>query len=147
LNQFLKIRRFCIGPTHSIRCSSPGKSPSSCKPRSSLSSTAHSTSVNSSAYQINIPKAGNPSVARWWAAHFIYFQHHTENNETPSPTNPSVSSTTTDYVVYEGEMIVGRNLQNGRGFVYIITVHYMKADGKITRSMDLVCFSQGMGSG
>jgi hypothetical protein len=62
-----------------------------------------------------MPKAGNPSEARWWAAHLIYFQCHTENNETPSPTNPSVSSTTTDYVVYEGEM---NHHQHGRGTYY-----------------------------
>ena len=125
--------------------SSPTKSPSSRRLKSSPSTTTATTTtsssrsspalVNSSAYQIKIPKSGNPQDARWRAAHFIYFQRHTENqadlSTSPNTNNTSVgvssssgggassssssSTTTTNYVVYEGEMNFGKNLRDGRG--------------------------------
>ena len=103
-------------PSPTRRQSSPPKSSSSRKPRSlPLSSARSSSPTKSSAYQIKIPKTGNPLDARWRSAHFLYFQRHVENQESPSTSNSPVSNTTTNYVVYEGEMNYGRNIRDGRG--------------------------------
>lgn len=93
--------------TTNVRRQSP-KFQSHRKQKISPSSTRPSPSTNSSAYQIKLPKVGNPVDAKWRAAHFIYFQRYTDNND-------SLSSGATDYVVYEGEMNYGRNLRDGRG--------------------------------
>ncbi len=106
-------------PLPSSKRPSPGKSPSSRRPRSSPSISARSSSsINSSAYQIKIPRTGNPQDARWRAAHFIYFQRQTETTDSSTSsatTSAAAGSTTTNYVVYEGEMNFGKNLRDGRG--------------------------------
>lgn len=68
-----------------------------------------------------LPSAGDPMLARWRAAHFLYFQRVEQEPEgegtTPASGGKSSSSTAgrvkINYVVYEGEMHDG--MRDGRG--------------------------------
>jgi len=117
----VQINSNSTGPSTSIlKRPSPSKSASHThrKPRSSpVPTTRSSPSSTSSSNQISIPKAGNVLDARWRAAHFMYFQRQVENIDSSSPSYPNSSNnpTTTNYLVYEGEMHYGKNLREGRG--------------------------------
>jgi len=74
-----------------------------------LSGTGRSATTSSSGH-MKLPAAGDPRMARWRAAHFLYYQRSEPITDESGNTS---ASTTPKYVVYEGEML--NSQREGRG--------------------------------
>lgn len=59
--------------------------------------------------------AGDPRQARWRAAHFLYYQRNDPSIDESGGSAANSSNTAPSYVVYEGEMLQGECLRDGRG--------------------------------
>lgn len=100
-----------------------------------------SLSTPSSSNYMKLPAVGDPKMAIWRAAHYLYYQKNDPSQEEGGSTGSSGTSGTNasgnafKYVVYEGEMI--KSHREGRGVcVYSNQTLY---EGKATkRSVDLV---------
>lgn len=80
-------------------------------PRDKSSSTSSSPTVYA-----KLPAAGDPREARWRAAHFLYYQRIDPPADAESGGGTKTSNNAAaSYVVYEGEMLKGECLRDGRG--------------------------------
>ena len=76
------------------------------------------TSSASSPNTFKLPSTGDPSEARWRAAHYLYYQRHdnsTDEGGSAASSGSTLGATSTRFVVYEGEMNHGKRQRDGRG--------------------------------
>lgn len=64
---------------------------------------------------VKLPHAGDPNEARWRSAHFLYYQRNDPPSDGESAGGGSSSDAASSFVVYEGEMLQGYCLRDGRG--------------------------------
>mmetsp|Transcript_10214 Transcript_10214/g.14447 ORF Transcript_10214/g.14447 Transcript_10214/m.14447 type:complete len:862 (+) Transcript_10214:24-2609(+) len=84
--------------------------------RSSSGSKGGSSSSSSTTQALKLPPAGDPREARWRASHFLYYQRNDPSADAESGGGTKLShNSAASYVVYEGEMLHGGCLRDGRG--------------------------------
>ena len=96
-------------PTASSNTPKTAKKPRrrrSSKTNTAAASTPTSAPSTSPAFSLKLPPSGDPKLARWRAAHFLYYQRQEPQEGETVPPNPK-------YVVYEGELFNG--LREGTG--------------------------------
>lgn len=74
--------------------------------------------ANPSTVTVKLPHSGDPNEARWRAAHFLYYQRNDPSSDGEGGSTGgggSASGEAASFVVYEGEMLQGYCMRDGKG--------------------------------
>jgi hypothetical protein len=98
--------------------SSPKKRGGSAQAKSAAAAAAAATSPST---VVKVPSVGAATEARWRAAHFLYYQRNDQSFDdtgasgTSAGNSNSGAAAATSFVVYEGELLLGKCMREGRG--------------------------------